>query len=467
MKVRLKTCVEVTVVSLSLRQLYSFVGVLLLFTTVAVTPHTPFFFVLALFCRSHHPSHTHQRLRYFRRVTIEAVERGAEATESSHRGVGETLISTAMVCLILLTGLPGAGKTSLALALKRLVDGATGSDGRIVLEAVVELDAFMPHDGNECCNTVKSAFSPKVWREACVAAREATRQALLRSMRCATDNNGSIRLVVLVDTLPYRSMRATYWKLCKSLATDSNGEGSGKCVRCGMGEWSDRLCCRPTPIAMLVVHLNTPLELCLERNERRRDTESYIPPYVIKGMNENFDCEVAVARLNILGAENSWVLAPRHTNTPWPVLQLKSGDNCASLSPEQLARELLTRIVAPDVARELEEQRATFAAACAHRIAEKKRCRVAAASNDNGCGDWLHQMDLHMRAVVRQYILELKAAGTLPVRAGECASKCRERYLARLRAVLVQRRQEQHGSNSFESYAREILAEFHEHLRTM
>ncbi|KEG11741.1 hypothetical protein DQ04_02321050 [Trypanosoma grayi] len=384
------------------------------------------------------------------------------------------------VCLVLLSGLPGSGKTTLSRTVQGLSLRSDGGDGagtqqRHVVEAVLELDAFMHHDevgGNVEANRV--AFSPDVWRKAYAAVREATSQRLQQCL-LSNDEGVGTRLVFLVDTLPYRSMRAVYWKICRDLSLRQLRRQQQQCFFEENDKSNVLQDKELAVVGMVEVRLNTPLELCLERNERRTGTPYYIPPFVIKSMNDSFDGGASIPTESMEG-NDFWVMFPRQATAPWPLLCLRDADTSSHYPPEIFAKMLLQQLLSHDIARELEKQAAALIQSEVKRREkeeQQQQCSLVTPSNDG----WLHKVDLHLRAVVRHYLSDLKQSGTLQPGVGARVSKCREACLARAKVMLGQRQRSQLGyaggegeeeeGEEDEVLMQELLLEFERTLSTL
>ncbi|RNF05947.1 hypothetical protein TraAM80_04283 [Trypanosoma rangeli] len=355
------------------------------------------------------------------------------------------------LCLVLLSGLPGAGKTTLSLTMEQLAGARRsereGAEARPcgVIEGIFELDTFISsNDEENAMQRNGTAFTPEAWKRACNEVREATLQRLRQCLLSAETErmgNGSkteastTRFVFLVDTLPYRSMKASYWKLCRELDKEqlqyywgtNEAKGEGDC----------RLPVEIVFVNMVEVRLNTPLEVCLKRNEHRIETPQYVPPHVITSMSESFDVGLDVSFKPRLD-DNYWVMLPRQATAPWPVIRLEDAKTNCDLAPKVLAQRLLERLTSREVMKALEEQSTSLfenevkkRERGMHQQNQQQLCESVKASRS----DWLHQVDLHMRAIVQRYMEELKETGKLRPGIGVLASKCREEQYAQLKTM--------------------------------
>ncbi|KAH9578263.1 hypothetical protein LSM04_009631 [Trypanosoma melophagium] len=353
------------------------------------------------------------------------------------------------VCLVLLSGLPGAGKSTLSLAVQNLQQQQTpcmamGLDesSHYVVDAVLELDAFMNANGNNNENV----FTPELWQRAYTSVREATHQQLLSSLLNKTEKNKglTIRFVFLVDTLPYRSMRAAYWKMCRDLnqvqlqkqQEKENTNGKEK-VRVTEEIESNM----PSLVGMIEVRLNTPLELCLERNEKRIGTPQYIPIHVIKKMKESFDVEMTSSLVSVL-EENCWIMILTRQTTPsWPVVQLRDEKRDALLSPSFLAQQLMEHLVSSECRNELEKQKILLIESeVKRRIKEEHQQKQQELYTLDTLSKkrLFHQLDLRMREVVREYMGRQKKYGGMKFNMGRKVSKCREEHYTWVKTFLTQ-----------------------------
>ncbi|KAF5226414.1 putative Phosphoseryl-tRNA Kinase [Trypanosoma cruzi] len=381
------------------------------------------------------------------------------------------------ICLVLLSGLPGAGKTTLSLAIQRLSEQVTTEGERSnsrhggVVEAVLELDTFISsYEERDRTQRNGSNFSPEAWRRACDEVREATfqrlRQCLLNPEKKRGRNMSSTttRFVFLVDTLPYRSMRASYWKLCRDLGKEQfqhNLERDEVMNKC-----DGRVPLDAVFVNMVEIRLNTPIEICLERNERRSETPQYIPPHVIKSMGDSFDVGVDTSA-KFSADDNCWVVSPRQASTPWPVIWLEDVETNCCLPPAALAQKLLERLHSSELMGELEKQSASFFEAEVKRR-ERERCDHDQPQEGDAAkasrSDWLHQVDLRLRAVVQQYMKEFKKSGKLLPGTGALVSKCREEQYAQVKAMLACRQDDEAFDARKETLLHDLLLEFERRL---
>ena len=137
----------------------------------------------------------------------------------------------AAVCVAVVLGLPGAGKTALARGLRALAaaEAARGGEGDAATKARtptvthVEFDAFHPGSSgaDAAFDEGGGAFDPAAWRQergAALAHLEATVRALAAAAAAADNGEGSRsqRALVLVDdNMYYRSMRYRVFQLAR------------------------------------------------------------------------------------------------------------------------------------------------------------------------------------------------------------------------------------------------------------
>ncbi len=147
----------------------------------------------------------------------------------------------AQACMIVLCGIPGSGKTTVATALAAAAE-ASGTTTITVIH-------FDKQDGE-----LVEEFDPEQWKKDREASLEAVSKALMSSnteinytnTATSSDNNSSVNknkgrnLVIVDDTMHYRSMRAECWRIARS-----------------------------TGAAYLYSHIKCPIERALERNNHR------------------------------------------------------------------------------------------------------------------------------------------------------------------------------------------------------
>nr|CCC94030.1 conserved hypothetical protein [Trypanosoma congolense IL3000] len=362
------------------------------------------------------------------------------------------------VWLVLLTGLPGAGKSTLARALQRQRSVA-GEPSRLSIEAVVELDDFIiaagaVEDGGSDTLVKSTLFTPQRWREAYVESRSAIHRELRRCLTVDEGSNGRLRLVFFVDPLPYRSMRESYWKLCNEVSREC---GELRCVQA-----PERL----NRVLMLEVRLNTPVDVCLRRNEFRSGTPQYVPPYVIKGISDSFDIG-DLSKSVVLGGGSVWAMLPHRKSTPWPVLLLADEVQHCNDSSETLSDHLIECIFRQELMNEMSQQRNLVSNV--EREQQKRDGLARSPTNERKCDSsgLLHQIDLHMRAVVRHFILHQSRYGTLPSNIGKKASKCRAEYYAKIRTSLGGGLEDRTISPDVEGYVHQELLDFERCLESL
>ncbi|ORC90327.1 uncharacterized protein TM35_000081250 [Trypanosoma theileri] len=361
------------------------------------------------------------------------------------------------VCLVLLSGLPGAGKTTLSLALQNLQQQqmecmviSLDKSSHYIIDAVLELDAFMNENGKNS----EDVFTPELWQKAHAAVREAVHQQLLCSLLKEEEKDKKkglvIRFVFLVDTLPYRSMRAAYWKICRDINQmqllqqqqqeqyEENENEKKKEEEVVVVKEPIELEI-PSLVSMIEVRLNTPLELCLERNEKRIGTPQYIPVHVIKNMNESFDVGITPSLISVV-EENCWMILSPQATPSWPVIQLKDEKRHALLSSSMLADQLLKRLFSSELIDELEKQKVSLV-----KNEEKRRIKKEHQQKQQELYtlDTLsrkrlfHQLDLRMREVVREHMEFRKKYGGMNPSIGTEVSKCREEHYTWVKAFLT------------------------------
>ena len=176
----------------------------------------------------------------------------------------------AAVCVAVLLGLPGAGKTALARGLRALAaaEAARGGNGdaaagaRTATVTHVEFDAFHPGSSapaaDATCEAGGGAFDPAAWRQergAALAHLEATVRALAAAAADNGERSRSQRALVIVDdNMYYRSMRYRVFQLA-----------------------------RRSGAAYVQVHVAAGLEAALERNAGRAGA-ARVPDGIVRRM---------------------------------------------------------------------------------------------------------------------------------------------------------------------------------------
>ncbi|CAJ1365384.1 unnamed protein product [Effrenium voratum] len=147
-------------------------------------------------------------------------------------------------CLLLVCGLPGCGKSTFC---KELV--ARG--GEESWQGTSRWIHFCYDEVERTLRTDESQFDPETW--------QAARAKISGDVAALLDNSDGRIVIVLDDNMYYRSMRKRWYHLCR-----------------------DRGC------AYHQVFLQAPLDVCLERNQRR-DLVARVPKFSIEHMAEAFE----------------------------------------------------------------------------------------------------------------------------------------------------------------------------------
>lgn len=336
----------------------------------------------------------------------------------------------APVCclLLLLTGLPAAGKSTFAAALQERLSSSLPLAPLRVVQSL-RLDDYMvltekeQHDKEQ-----RTAFSPAQWHAASEALLKTTETTLCLLL---SHPNGdptassspsttvypsepvlsSLPVVVVEDNMHYRSMRERYWKLCRKLEKNCT-TGDINSTRMPSGP-ADAL-----PVVLLLqLCFTVPLEVCLIQNEARRSpsgqpTASYIPPHVIRSMADQFELCLAPSPSGVDSVEehdkdadaatNWWRLTP--TTQPWLMMTLR-GATREHTQDAVLANELVRdflRLLASDRCRcgLLRQHDCVVQRRQAHLLAQA----TAAQADEHSarCNRVVvHHVDLRLRACVR------------------------------------------------------------------
>lgn len=281
--------------------------------------------------------------------------------------------------LVLLTGLPGAGKSSFLAAVEQQ---SLLANARSVAVKALRLDDFLRQR--------TEAFQPAAWQQASRELFAACEEAVDDHL----DGKGAsdVLLAFVEDNMHYHSMREKYWRLSKRLNRESARRGNGG-------------------LALMEVRFAVPLDVCVERNERRRGTPAYIPTHVILAMHELFEpClrDEPVGPQSVHGRSDDnpptpaplWVIEQR-TTKPWllvtPQPSPPSSAPFIKATPEELASGFALLVLSERANELLCEQMRNVVAKGGLSGDEEQRRADASASYSSAA----HRLDLAMRAMVR------------------------------------------------------------------
>ncbi|KPA81655.1 hypothetical protein ABB37_03974 [Leptomonas pyrrhocoris] len=421
----------------------------------------------------------------------------------------------AMAILILVTGLPAAGKSSFLQAVQHLYTNAQGSQtfslfggarrGRVA--AVFRLDDVLlrscgPRNEEESATegarvaqlaSREVSFSPARWQ---AATRELLRLTEGALRTCAADEGGAaaLPLVFVEDNMHLRSMRERYYRLCRRI--------EDKAVQMPSTKGGDAM---QFAVAMLELRFTISLSTCIERNALRlqsvelcegahaKDKNAavaslYVPTPVIESMHAVFDwCRdassgaAAEQEKRVLSEKGDsspwrwWKWTP--TTQPWSLLELavtteppegsaeeNEGVPVSRLpTAEELVDEFFT-VTLQDAARN------ACRAQCAHVLQRRERRRQAEASaamsreqrNEAHVRTHTHELDLQLRALAHTF---LKAQHTPAVgkQVGKLKNGVLQRFKEGSRAyAAVQRSRGHENASRGENADEDDVAELHE-----
>jgi tRNA uridine 5-carbamoylmethylation protein Kti12 len=286
---------------------------------------------------------------------------------SSEHGMKQPEAKKKTITVLLLCGLPGAGKSSLSAQWAATSSTITGEDDDTTptTMAVIEYDhlqdaallevSMMIDDDDD--NTDRALFA---WRQ--------SRQKALESLQgyLISRSDDDVSVILLDDNFFLRSMRKQVHQVCQRCIAAATAADESSMLEIYFG----------------VVWVDTPLDVCLERN-RDRGASRQVPEDVITRMHQRMEppdpkkatWEQAVLRLDTNGSNNN-----NHNDNQ---------ENTHSI-PKQLARFVhdiatLTEPVCPpvDPARErqrIESERHRTRASVLHRVDQYLRCCVTSVA---------------------------------------------------------------------------------------
>lgn len=222
--------------------------------------------------------------------TMTATTTKEETTNTNNEEEEESYNSSNRVTLVLLLGgLPGAGKSTLAAAWQKALPSLLhcveydGLEQGLLLEAAASASANNNDDNNNNNNddddaTLQEQQRLDAWKQSRTLALDRLRDLLRRANSAASpaadddDNNkqedaasssslGAIQQIILMDDNYYlRSMRKQVFLTCQQVVAERQGDAQ---------------------IAMVSAWLDTPVDTCLARNEART---RQVPRQVIERM---------------------------------------------------------------------------------------------------------------------------------------------------------------------------------------
>ena len=190
-------------------------------------------------------------------------EREAETeTETEAEAEAVKVKVKAKVCVLLLCGLPGAGKSTLARKLKHFVELLTPSTRRSAQVSVVCFDDVGDQVAKRECG--KDEYEPAVWKSGRIEALSKLESELCTSTSTLAaeqkeNEKESKQLVIVDDNMQLRSMRREVYILARKYRTD-----------------------------FVILHLAVSLPEALKRNAGR-EREGRVPEHVLHKMHSSFE----------------------------------------------------------------------------------------------------------------------------------------------------------------------------------
>lgn len=180
------------------------------------------------------------------------------------------------VSVCCLMGLPGCGKSTFAKSLHdvpqkctSMLSSAYGEIYIIEYDAIAKEELIIMRNGDVDDGkdgNLQSTFDRKeldAWRKGRVLALEMLKGSLITQLTGGGNEPGIPTLIVLDDNFHLRSMRRDIYQTCQEII---NMHPEGK-------------------VGFSVIHFNTPLELCLRRNERRSGNDRVPQDVIIRMAN--------------------------------------------------------------------------------------------------------------------------------------------------------------------------------------
>lgn len=314
--------------------------------------------------------------------------------------------------VVLVTGLPGAGKSTIIAAIQDELGRISGTGERLTLLKVLRLDEFYEQR--------QHTFSPETWHSAADRLFAACEAALRDTGNGSGAKLTGPLLLFVEDNMHYRSMRDRHWRLCR--------------------DHQSRAVSGAAAVAMMELRVEAPVSICLERNEQRQGGSSYIPPHVITSMDALFERCLSPDASSPAGgdASDAWHVNTNHTQ-PW-LLVTCTPATPSETTPDRAARMFLDLLASPQVLALLRDQVELTGrrAALAH-DAESQRLKSSASFQTAS-----HRFDLSLRALVRFHMQGLDSAAAVGMQ---------RQVLLLKQASLLTFKQEQSGRGMTEAEA--------------
>lgn len=249
-----------------------------------------------------------------------------------------TNLNIVKVSVLLLCGLPGSGKSTLARSIvdhyrfsstdATTADTGTGCDDNGPSSDSFDKVVYIEYDeitntilqekkntNNESSNIDVSLADQEEESTLLVDCLEAWRQTRYEALRrfqnelelllaktsylCGTHSNNDTAycnqqsstlsfpmtyriLIVMDDNFHLRSMRRNVYKICQSILERTNHD-------CQDNNDIQTLQEKPLEIGFVTIHVNTPLDKCIDNNEQRIGTKRYVPPRIIQKMYHSME----------------------------------------------------------------------------------------------------------------------------------------------------------------------------------
>ena len=208
--------------------------------------------------------------------------------------------------ILLVCGLPGSGKSTLIQSIVRHYKKGSSSSSFLVFDDIIVIDydniatniCQNIHDANSTItkysnnnnNNEGDYFTKEelqAWRMTRKEALKQLHDQLQKNLDTATAATTTTIdkrriLIILDDNFHLRSMRRDVYKVCQQFLITNNHNHQNENEKP-----------RIIDIGLVILHVNTPIEQCLENNEKRRtknkNDHEYIPRQIIYDMDSIFE----------------------------------------------------------------------------------------------------------------------------------------------------------------------------------
>lgn len=302
--------------------------------------------------------------------------------------------------LLLLCGLPGSGKSSLAAAIRSAA--ASSHAGTTPLASIAPLALTLLSVDDEGGGGSANEWSPSAWHAARERVSTLAENALMTARgRCST---GSRQVIIIDDTAYYRSMRRAYWTMARAHGA-----------------------------ALLTVHVHAPLVLAVTRDQQR-PAAACVGQAVIARAASAFEIPCGIGApcrhsTAIAGAAIAAAATGGGSGFAQAEAQRALCLDASGSSPYELACAVLARLSAAETWQALPPPVDVALSPAALRAAEAE----SAASRAQTAASELHQADLILRRCVAEAVAGAGAG------AGRAAAAAAAANAARVRALVVLR----------------------------